>query len=309
MGAAVQVFFRNSALPTVDAWNAAIKAEGFDLVLDTFDLREDSGYLPALLKGEETGFEWYLSPVSDAEELESEQQRPDLGDCDTKAALCFTSYADEDVAASIAGAVLVKMIGGFYWDPETDDRFFHGREAIPVARKAVHEWEHRGPFKRDLVPATASPPPIPVQPPPIPGTSVPPLLETKPPSLRPYRLWCALFVLIYLGMLIYAILVSRGIAEPTLGLITEIVTTDDPVARAQANAEARENAFGGGVVAALGAIFYAFAAFVPRKPWGWSIGLVAIIASVFPFILTAAGMIPLLIRWITPETKRYFLKS
>jgi len=59
---------RDSTLPTVDEWNEAIKAEGFDLVIDLFDLREDDGYLPATLKGEESGFEWYLKHVADMQE-------------------------------------------------------------------------------------------------------------------------------------------------------------------------------------------------------------------------------------------------
>jgi hypothetical protein len=118
-----------------------------------------------------------------------------------------------------------------------------------------------------------------------------------------------LFVLIYLGLLIFAILQSRGVVEPSLGLFTEILTRDNPAARAQALAEAREQAFGVGVIAVLGAIFYAIAACVPRKPWAWTLGLVAIIASVFPFIVTAAGMVPLLISWAKPETKRYFTSS
>ena len=114
MGAAIEVFLHEVDIPTVDEWNAAIKAEGFDLVLDPFDTRcSDFGYEPAALKGEESGFEWYLTPVAKAEEVPRFPFKAHIGDCDLKADLCFTSYADEDVASSIAGAVLAKMTGGF----------------------------------------------------------------------------------------------------------------------------------------------------------------------------------------------------
>ena len=44
-----------------------------------------------------------------------------------------------------------------------------------------------------------------------------------------------------------------------------------------------------------------------RTPDGqFIVGMVAIIGSLFPFFITAAGMIPLLIAWARPETKRYF---
>jgi hypothetical protein len=137
MSAAIQVFIRDSRVPTVADWNAAIMAEGFDLVLDPFDLRTDDGYRPASLKGEESGFEWYLSQVATSEELPAFPFKAFIGDCDLKAQLLFTSYANEDVASSIAGAVLAKLSGGYYWDPETDRRFLQGDDAIAAARKIV----------------------------------------------------------------------------------------------------------------------------------------------------------------------------
>jgi len=139
MGAAIQVFLQAANLPTVDAWNAAIKAEGFDMVLDPFDLRIDDGYRPAILSGEESGFEWYLSDVARLEELPKFPFKAHIGDCDLQALLCFTSYAHEDVTSSIAGAVLAKLSGGYYWDPETDNRFLRGDDAIAAARKMVRE--------------------------------------------------------------------------------------------------------------------------------------------------------------------------
>jgi hypothetical protein len=85
-----------------------------------------------------------------------------------------------------------------------------------------------------------------------------------------------------------------------------LLVQGDKNARDQMLIEARESAFGGAVVSAFAAVFYVVAAFVPRKPWGWILGLIAIIGSIFPFCITAAGAVPLLIHWLKPETKRYF---
>lgn len=143
----------------MDEWNATIKAEGFELVLDAFNLRTDSGYRPAMLKGAESGFEWYLSPVAKAEELPQFPFKAHIGNADLKADLCFTSYADEDVTSAIAGAVLAKLTRGYYWNPEIDDHFYQGEDAIAAARLIVQEWERRGPWKPE--PDGDSPPPLP----------------------------------------------------------------------------------------------------------------------------------------------------
>jgi hypothetical protein len=139
MGAAIQVFLQDSKVPTVGDWNAAIKAEAFDLVLNPFDLRADDGYRPAFLKGEESGFEWYLSQVATMAEMPERPAKPLIGNCDLRAQLCFTSYANEEAASAIAGAVLAKLSGGYYWDPETDDRFLQGDDAVAAARKIALE--------------------------------------------------------------------------------------------------------------------------------------------------------------------------
>ena len=59
----------------------------------------------------------------------------------------------------------------------------------------------------------------------------------------------------------------------------------------------------------IGAGFYGFACFALRGKSGWRIGLIAIIASIFPFCVTWVGMIPLLILWCKPEVRTYFAES
>lgn len=56
-------------------------------------------------------------------------------------------------------------------------------------------------------------------------------------------------------------------------------------------------------IAVLGA-FYAFAALVPYKPWGWTVGLVAIGLGLATCLAPAA--IALLVFWLRPETKAAF---
>lgn len=148
----------------------------------------------------------------------------------------------------------------------------------------------------------------PVCPPPAAGRPMPPPLPAaeRPGVIVPYRAWCVCFVAIYIAIAVWEILKYRGVVAAELGPIEDALTRGEPDIRRQLLAGHREDAFGGAVVAVFGAMFYGFAAFVPRRPWGWVVGLVAIIGSLFPFCITAAGMIPLVIAWVKPGTKRGF---
>ncbi len=170
-----------------------------------------------------------------------------------------------------------------------------------------------------------------MEPPPLPPSSlpvpprVPPLIRTQPAVAVPpplpggttivlnwfiyYRLWCILMALIWAGYLTYGILVASGVVEPSLGFLVDVFTKDDPAARAKAIAEERSDAVGLSIFVGGITLFYAGSVFVPRKPWGWTMGFIAIIGSILPLLLTVAGMIPLLIAWVKPETKMAFLKK
>ena len=50
--------------------------------------------------------------------------------------------------------------------------------------------------------------------------------------------------------------------------------------------------------------FYAVAAMVPFKPWGWTVGLIAICLGLSSCLVVAA--VPLLVYWMKPETKAAF---
>ncbi len=154
----------------------------------------------------------------------------------------------------------------------------------------------------------SQPPPIPQVPgvPPLLASAPPPLPPGPVPSLWPYRLWCLLFTVIYLAIGVTEVLVARGMVEPNFGLIEGAVAKHDPKFREELIAEKRKDAVG--VAAMCGVIALAFvgAAAVPRKPWAWIVGLLALVATFFPFVITAAGAIPLLVVWTRPAMRRSF---
>jgi Kef-type K+ transport system membrane component KefB len=136
----------------------------------------------------------------------------------------------------------------------------------------------------------------------------PPIPVHKPSVVRWYRLWCALFIPLWLGVVVYAVLKAKGEVED-LGPFTELLVKDDQAARDALLAEEREEAIGGAALGGIFLLFYIFAACVPRRPWAWVVGMIAIIGTMFPFCLPAAGAVPLLVFWVKPETKRYFGRS
>ena len=154
------------------------------------------------------------------------------------------------------------------------------------------------------------PPPLPdALPPVIQAVAPPPLpLEDKSVLLLFFRGWCGLFVLFYLSMAIYEIQVARGATEPSLGLIESAVSHNNQSIREEIIAEKRADAPGIAVFVIGLAVIYGCAASIPRQPWAWTFGLVIICTTVFPFIISAAGAIPLLIQWVSPASKRYFGK-
>ena len=156
--------------------------------------------------------------------------------------------------------------------------------------------------------SNSNPPPLP--PPIISAPIIPPLIQpvsaSTVPSLWFYRFWCALFVGLYMAIAISEVLVARKIMEPDLGLIEGFVAKRDPEFKAALIAQKREDAEGVIVMCVLLAGFFGIAAAVPRKPWGWVVGVIALAGTIFPFVITAAGAIPLLMAWAKPEMKRAF---
>jgi hypothetical protein len=133
-----------------------------------------------------------------------------------------------------------------------------------------------------------------------------PLPTRRPGVILAYRWWCGFFALLYLAMAVSEILVACGAAEPSLGLFESFVSADDPQKRAEIIAEKRAEApYIAAFMVGIGLLYIA-AATLRCLPGRWSIGLVVICTTVFPFCITVAGVVPLLVYWTKPETKRYF---
>jgi len=134
----------------------------------------------------------------------------------------------------------------------------------------------------------------------------PPIPVSKPSVLRFYRGGCWFFVFVWTAMATWGVLQMARVVDPELGIIEGLLVQDDPAARAALLEEKRGDAIGVVALSAIGVVFYGVAACVPRQPWGWLLGLIAIVGTVFPFLITVAGTIPLLIAWVKPGTKQYF---
>lgn len=106
----------------------------------------------------------------------------------------------------------------------------------------------------------------------------------RPAVILWYRVYAATTLLLYVGMLVGWTMLNTGDRPhgPEAALMLLIVLGAALV-------------FGG---------FYAVAAMVPYKPWGWTLGLVAICLGLSSCLVVAA--VPLLIYWMKPETKAAF---
>lgn len=121
-----------------------------------------------------------------------------------------------------------------------------------------------------------------------------------------YRIWCALFVVLYVSFGVVKVLEARGTIEPHFSLLEEFSSLNDKAMRDQLIAEKRAKAPGLVAFVLSIALLYTAAAMIPRKPWAWVFGIVVLATTVFPFCVTAAAMVPLLVHWLRPEVKQYF---
>jgi hypothetical protein len=154
-------------------------------------------------------------------------------------------------------------------------------------------------------------------------TRIPPVLDLQPPLIAPppiiprrpgvvlaTRFWCGFIGVLHLLVVVFSVLELTGVIEPSTGLIEELTTPKTGPARDALMAEKRQEFREIAPLMITGSVigmgFYGFAFFVPRRKWAWNVGLIAIIASLFPFCVTWTGMIPLLILWCKPEVKAYF---
>lgn len=136
MSIELHIFLPDSPALTVQAWQGAVEAAAFPMILDEeIDLASHSGFLPARYDGKQTGFEFYVDPASDilaAYPHVAAQVGPR-----TKCAT-FRWGGDllEMCAALSAAASLAKLTKGLYFYPD-DDLICEADEALVATRKAL----------------------------------------------------------------------------------------------------------------------------------------------------------------------------
>ena len=117
--------------------------------------------------------------------------------------------------------------------------------------------------------------------------------DARPRVILWFRLYAAVMMLASLGLLGVTLLMGYAATRPEVAL--------DPSA-----AGAPLVAIVLTLLAAALVVLYGVATFVPFKPWGWSLGLVAIGLGLAGG--SAIFAIPLLVFWLKPQVKAAFAR-
>jgi len=110
-------FIRDSKLPTIAQWQAALDRAGVGIVLeDVGDLREHTGYLPAKHRGHNSGFEWFYGPLED-----NFGGDPPDGLGDRAHVINCVTHSDmrELVCGQVACSALIQLAEGLFFDEDT----------------------------------------------------------------------------------------------------------------------------------------------------------------------------------------------
>lgn len=110
------VFLRESELPTQEQWQRAVLNAGHDLIFDSFSPREQVGFLPTQLDGEECGFEYSFTTIEDKE---VEELLSIIGNRTHVVTFTLHSSMQELRAAEIAASTLTALVDGVYFDPQS----------------------------------------------------------------------------------------------------------------------------------------------------------------------------------------------
>jgi len=121
MSMELHVFLSNRRLPDVHQWQAAIDSHSFDVKLDRdAKVGTDTGFLPAMLKGRASGFEFDVTPAMDVVEA-----YPDIAErlvgLDAVGNFRWGGDLDEMACALAAAAALTSLSGGVWFDPESGE--------------------------------------------------------------------------------------------------------------------------------------------------------------------------------------------
>ena len=125
-------FLRDEKLPSVLQWQAALDQAGIDIQLDDVgDLRKHTGYLPAIFRGQPSGFEWFFGPL---EENYGGAAPDGIGDRDHVINCVTHSDIRELVCGLIACAVLSGLADGVFLDDESG-QVLSADQALLIARE------------------------------------------------------------------------------------------------------------------------------------------------------------------------------
>lgn len=129
--------FSDRKLASIEEWQSALDAEGFDLrIYKDRSIEQLSGFLPATINGEVSGFECdHMDAASLIEELESEDY---VIEHRWQYLLTFRFGGNrfECMAACIAAAIYMKAVDGVLFDGE-EGEFYGPDSALPYARRAA----------------------------------------------------------------------------------------------------------------------------------------------------------------------------
>ncbi len=140
MSMEVHVFLEKRRLPAVEQWQASLKSNSIDITfLSGSPIMQQSGFLPVLYKGEETGFE--LS-VSSAKEIVQAYQHIGkvVGERDLSVNFAWGGDLQECIAAIASSAVLTFLTDGIFYDPQ-EDKYYLKESVLSIAKQTVADIE------------------------------------------------------------------------------------------------------------------------------------------------------------------------
>ena len=138
MSIELHVLLQSSRLPDPSQWQAEIDRLGFDVKLDPdFTAATHSGYLPVMLNGSDSGFEFDVGPASEIAETYPDFVRLSDGQ-DCSANFSWGGDLDEMACAMVASAALARLCDGVWFDPQ-EGKCHDADGAIEAARAAIED--------------------------------------------------------------------------------------------------------------------------------------------------------------------------
>jgi hypothetical protein len=131
-------FLKRDDVPTVSEWQSAIDEIGFDFKLDPeLKPHEDSGFLPCILEGKESGFEIYYETANETLKI-FPQLKDKIESRDYVISFRWGGDMAECASVLIASIALSKFFNAIIYYAN-DDMFYTTEELITEANVALSE--------------------------------------------------------------------------------------------------------------------------------------------------------------------------